>query len=57
MSAEDDPDEITSINEEEDARLFRVSTAANKPYTAKVKIDYSVNNGTFTTPDFVIINL
>ncbi len=57
MSAEDDPDEVTSINEEEDARLFRVSTAANKPYTAKVKIDYSVNNGTFTTPDFVIINL
>ena len=58
MSAEDDPEQmITSVNEDEDARLFRVSTAANKPYTAKVKIDYTVNNGTFTTPDFIIINL
>jgi phage baseplate assembly protein W len=58
MSAEDDPEQmITSVSEDEDARLFRVSTAANKPYTAKVKIDYTVNNGTFTTPDFIIINL
>jgi phage baseplate assembly protein W len=58
MSAEDDPEQmITSVNEDEDARLFRVSTAANKPYTAKVKIDYTVNNGTFSTPDFIIINL
>jgi phage baseplate assembly protein W len=58
MSAEDDPEQMnTSVNEDEDARLFRVSAAVNKPYTAKVKIDYTVNNGTFSTPDFIIINL
>jgi phage baseplate assembly protein W len=57
MSAEDDPDETTSFSQEEDERLFRVSDQANKPYTAKVKIDYTVNNGAFSSSDFVIINI
>lgn len=57
VSAEEDPETFTSISEEEDDRLFRVSDAANKPYTAKVKIDYTVNNGAFTSSDFVIINI
>lgn len=57
LSAEDDPDEITSMSQEEDERLFRVSDASSKPYTAKVKISYKVNNGAFSSPDFIIINI
>jgi phage baseplate assembly protein W len=56
-SAEDDPEEFRTFSEEEDSRLFRVSDATNKPYTAKVKIDYTVNNGAFSSSDFVIINI
>jgi phage baseplate assembly protein W len=57
MSAENDPDETTSFSQEEDERLFRVSEQANKPYTAKVNIDYTVNNGAFSSSDFIIINI
>jgi phage baseplate assembly protein W len=57
VSAEDDPDETQSVNELEDERLFRVSNSSGKPYTAKVKIDYTVNNGAFSASDFVIINI
>ena len=57
VSAEDDPEEFRTFSEEEDDRLFRVSDASNKPYTAKVRIDYTVNNGTFSSSDFVIINI
>ena len=41
----------------EDERLFRVSDHTNDRYTAKVKISYNVNNGTFSSSDFVIINI
>jgi phage baseplate assembly protein W len=57
MSAEDDPDDIKTYSQNEDERLFRVSDASNKPYTAKVKIDYTVNNGAFSSSDFIIINI
>jgi phage baseplate assembly protein W len=57
ISAEDDPDNSTSVNELEDERLFRISDYSTKPYTAKVKIDYTVNNGAFSTSDFIIINI
>lgn len=58
MSAEDDPDSNEkTFSETEDERLFRVSNTSSKPYTAKVKIDYTVNNGAFSTSDFVIINI
>lgn len=57
VSAEDDPEEFRTFSEEEDERLFRVSDASNKPYTAKVKIDYTVNNGSFSSSDFIIINI
>jgi phage baseplate assembly protein W len=52
-----DPTESTSVSEETDARLFRISDSASKPYTAKIRIDYSTNNGTFGSSDFVIINI
>ena len=57
MSAEDDPNQTVGSNEDEDSRLFRVSDSSSKPYTAKVKIDYTVNNGTFSSSDFIIINI
>jgi phage baseplate assembly protein W len=58
MSAEDDPDsDEKTFSETEDERLFRVGNTSSKPYTAKVKIDYTVNNGAFSTSDFVIINI
>jgi len=57
MSAEDDPEEVTTYTQNEDERLFRISNYADKPYTAKVKIDYTVNNGTFSSSDFIIINI
>ena len=56
-SAEDDTNQAVSPNESEDARLFRVSDYSSKPYTAVVKIDYTVNNGAFTSSDFIIINI
>ena len=57
VSAENDPTNNPSPNDEEDSRLFRVSDNPSKPYTARVKIDYTVNNGAFTSSDFVIINI
>jgi phage baseplate assembly protein W len=56
-AAEDDPSNVMSVNEFEDERFFRVSDYSTKPYTAKVKIDYTVNNGAFSTSDFIIINI
>jgi phage baseplate assembly protein W len=57
MSAEDDPDQERSFSQEEDERLYRVSEESTKPYTAVVKIDYTVNNGSFSTSDFIILNI
>lgn len=57
MSAENDPENAPTPSEEEDSRLFRTSNDSTKPYTAKVKIDYTVNNGAFSTSDFIIINI
>lgn len=57
ISAEDDPDEQNTYMENEDERLFRISSNSAKPYTAKVKIDYTVNNGAFSSSDFIIINI
>ena len=57
MSGEDNPDEPISPKEDEDNRLFRVSSTSAKPYTAKVKISYSVNNGAFSSSDFIILNI
>jgi phage baseplate assembly protein W len=56
-SPEDDPENERSVAEQKDERLFRVSSFSTKPYTAKVKIDYTVNNGAFSTSDFIIINI
>jgi len=57
MSAEDDPNQANSFTQNEDERLFRVSDAADKPYTAVVKINYTVDNGAFSSSDFIILNI
>lgn len=57
VNADQDPDETRLFTQDEDERLFRVSDSTSKPYTAKVKIDYTVNNGAFSTSDFIIINI
>ncbi len=57
VSADNDPEVPQSPSEEEDERLFRVSDSSSKAYTAKVRLDYTVNNGAFSTSDFVIINI
>ncbi len=57
VSAENDEDIEYGAMEDEDTRLFRSSSASAKPYTARVKIDYTVNNGAFASSDFIIINI
>jgi len=57
ISAEDDNDPVTTVDEDDDERLFRLADESTKPYTAKVKIDYTVNNGAFSSSDFIIINI
>ena len=52
-----DDEDLSSASEETDARLFRVSDNSTKPYTAKVRIDYEVNNEPFVSSDFIIINI
>jgi len=56
-SAEDDTNNQVTSNVLEDERLFRISDHSTQPYTAVVKIDYTVNNGAFSSSDFVIINI
>jgi hypothetical protein len=53
----EDKSMFENINQDEDDRLFRVSDSSNYEYTAKIRIDYTINNGTFSSPDFVIINI
>jgi len=58
QNAENDPTYNTQTSgTNEDARLFRVGSLSDAPYTATVKINYTVNNGAFTSSDFVIINI
>ena len=57
MSAEDDPDQARTFSMDEDERLFRVSDHSDKPYTAVVKLEYTVSNGAFMTSDFIILNI
>jgi len=52
VSAENDMTEING-----NVESFSFSEQSVKPYTAKVKIDYTVNNGAFSSSDFIIINI
>lgn len=46
------------INYEElGGQIFRVAGRGTEEYTAKVRIDYSVDSGAFESRDFIIINI
>jgi phage baseplate assembly protein W len=51
------PDEENSTIEYENQRLFKTSNNSSTPYTAKIKLDFNINNGAFSSSDFVIINI
>lgn len=42
---------------ENDQKEFRVPNIATLEHTAKIRIDYSIVDGTFTESDFIIINI
>jgi phage baseplate assembly protein W len=56
-SAEDTTNQVVSIAQNEDNRLFRVSDSSNNAYTAVVKISYTVDAGAFQSSDFIILNI
>jgi phage baseplate assembly protein W len=56
-AADQDEEEPSSVSEDDDSRLFRVSDHSSKPYTAKVRLDYDINNEPFSSSDFIIINI
>jgi len=55
-ASEDDLNKGSFINSE-DNREFTVPDIGRKEHTAKVRIDYQVNNQVFNSSDFIIINL
>jgi phage baseplate assembly protein W len=55
-ASDGDEDKGSYINDN-DERVFRVPNISDKEHTAKVKIDYTVNNDVFNSSDFVIINI
>jgi phage baseplate assembly protein W len=56
-SASDGEEDKGSYINEDDERVFRVPNITDKEHTAKVKIDYNINNDVFNSSDFVIINI
>lgn len=50
-------EDTNSTDQLEDERLFRTSSDSTKPYTAKIKLTYTINNGSFSSSDFVILNV
>ena len=54
-SLEDDI--INSDLDEQDVRLFKPNIGSNKKHTVKIYIEYMINNGVFSSSDFIIINL
>ena len=46
------------INHENlDGRIYRIPDRSAEEYTAKVKIEYTIADGTFESRDFIIINI
>lgn len=48
---------LSEVVDDNDDRVYRVSDSSTQPYTSKVRVDYTVNNGAFSTSDFIIINI
>ena len=56
-AASDGEEDKGSYINDNDERVFRVPNMSNKEHTAKVKIDYTINDDVFNSSDFVIINI
>jgi phage baseplate assembly protein W len=56
-AASDGEEDKGSYINDNDERVFRVPNISDNEHTAKVKIDYTVNNDVFNSSDFVIINI
>ena len=48
---------IDIAKNDNDERVFRVPGIGTLEHTAKIKIDYRINNDAFNASDFVIINI
>jgi hypothetical protein len=55
-ASEGEEDKGTYVNTN-DERVYRVPGIGTMEHTAKIKIDYIINNEAFNTTDFVIINI
>jgi phage baseplate assembly protein W len=55
-ASDGEEDKGTYINDN-DERVFRVPGIGTKEHTAKVKIDYQLNDDVFNSSDFVILNI
>jgi len=55
-ASEGDEDKGSYVTDN-DERVFRVSGIGTLEHTAKIKIDYKINNDVFNSSDFVIINI
>jgi phage baseplate assembly protein W len=56
-AASDAEEDMGSYVTGNDERVFRVPGIGTKEHTAKIKIDYLLNDDAFSSSDFVIINL
>jgi phage baseplate assembly protein W len=56
-AASDGEEDKGSYINDNDERVFRVPNISDNEHTAKVKIDYTINNDAFNSSDFVIINI
>ena len=55
-ASDNEEDKGTYINSK-DERVYRVPGIGTKEHTAKIKIDYTIQDDTFHSSDFVIINI
>ena len=55
-ASDNEEDKGTYINSK-DERVYRVPGIGTKEHTAKIKIDYTIQDDTFNSSDFVIINI
>ena len=56
-AASDGEEDMGSYINSNDERVYRVHGIGTKELTAKIKIDYLLNDDAFSSNDFVIINL
>lgn len=54
----EEPEDIDyQNNDEDDSDIYRVISDMEKPYTAKVTMKYTINSGSFSTSEIIIVNI